>query len=146
MWDPRTKAIESERVELALDRWERNPLTRKLIWGAQPPNKDKLNKRWLYRDIVIDWLPLWKLLWSGWGLARAQLICWRVIPYAYYTNSWGARWSVTEDRCPCCTSDGEDTNHLFFDCPQLQIRCIWALVVGLVSHTNLQSMVRIRVP
>lgn len=82
-----------------------------------PPNPDftSWNRRWEIHEFSLVWLVRCRKIWIGFTHPCSRFIIWRLLSYAYYSNSWGALWGVNPT-CPICLVSPETPNHLFFEC------------------------------
>lgn len=108
-------------------------------WRVLLPNQSysatRLNQHWGCSFSPSQWQKYWRKLWTCRGHPGARLLIWRVIQHGYYTNARGAVWTVCTNICPICLWDGENTQHLFFECPRLASR--WDELLQIIAHTCL---------
>jgi hypothetical protein len=94
-----------------------------------------LNRRWSQTWSPARWQLFWQNLWNGISHLRTKFLIWRVMQFGFYTNVRGALWGVSTELCPQCQKQAESTLHLFFKCPEVNLR--WSKCADLLKGTTL---------
>lgn len=100
----------------------------------------KLNYRWQVDMDAVSWIRFWKHLWGSMLFYRDKIYVWRVLNHGYFHHKRAYIWGIHSGICPCCSSQSESINHLFFGCRKLRRR--WATLVVLFAGSPLASVSR----